>query len=223
MTAMLRPVCAVGGCGPTRSSSKARSTIDTSTCLIVTGSVFTASTHAASHGAGQIQPGELREVVRGVQPLAGAGVVTARDELVPLRDQVAQRAPAVAERDTAVHAARRLLADDLVLGAQVDRLPVAHALAGRPLRGVDAVELQEALGVVNQRCGPLLTAVVRTGRAAVSRPARGVGGSRPPESRRAVSRRSRTADRSGPEDLAEPRSGARVAQAALRRGRTRDR
>ena len=45
-----------GGCGSTMPSAKARSTIETSTCLIVTGSVLRASTQAASHGAGQIHP-----------------------------------------------------------------------------------------------------------------------------------------------------------------------
>jgi hypothetical protein len=53
-------------------------------------------------------PGELREVVGGVQPFDGLAPVVAIDEVVPVRDEVAERATVVAERDAAVHAARRL-------------------------------------------------------------------------------------------------------------------
>src|SRR4029079_19165157 len=56
--------------------------------------------------------GELREVVRLVQPLDGVGPVIPPDEVVPLWDQVAQRATLVTERDAAVHAAAGLLGDD---------------------------------------------------------------------------------------------------------------
>ena len=45
-----------GGCGSTQPSSQARSTISTSTCLMVTGSLLMPSTHAASHGAGHRRP-----------------------------------------------------------------------------------------------------------------------------------------------------------------------
>ena len=56
ITATDAPVSSSGGWATTTPASKARSTIEISICLIVTGSVFRASTHAASHGAGQIQP-----------------------------------------------------------------------------------------------------------------------------------------------------------------------
>jgi len=49
--------------------------------------------------------GELGEVVRGVQPLDGITPVVAVDEVVPVGDEVAERAAVVAERDAAVHAA----------------------------------------------------------------------------------------------------------------------
>ena len=49
-------------------------------------------------------PGELGEVVRGVEALDGIVPVVAVDEVVPVRDQVAERAAVVAERDAAVHA-----------------------------------------------------------------------------------------------------------------------
>ena len=53
-----RPVAVrIGGmCGVTHPSSQARSMIDTSTCLIVTGSWLMPRTHAASHGAGHSRP-----------------------------------------------------------------------------------------------------------------------------------------------------------------------
>ena len=79
-----------------------------STCLIVTGSLLMPRTHAASHGAGQSCPGELREVVRGVQPVDRLAPLVAVDQVVPVRDEVPERAALVAERDAAVHAARRL-------------------------------------------------------------------------------------------------------------------
>ena len=51
-------------------------------------------------------PGELGEVVGGVQAFDGGLPVVAVDEVVPVRDEVAERAAVVAERDAAVHAAR---------------------------------------------------------------------------------------------------------------------
>src|SRR6185436_7314433 len=80
--------------------------------------------------------GELREVVGRVQPLDRAGPVVAPDQVVPLRDQVAQRAAVVAERDAAVHAATGLLGDDrqqrLAGPTGVDLFPVMDALADWP-------------------------------------------------------------------------------------------
>src|SRR5437763_3531300 len=55
-TAAVRPVRNVGGSGRTQPSSKARSMIACSICLIVTASSLMSRTHAASHGAGQIRP-----------------------------------------------------------------------------------------------------------------------------------------------------------------------
>jgi hypothetical protein len=56
--------------------------------------------------------GELREIVGGVQAVAGRIPAAPPDEVVPLRDEVAERTPRgsrVAERDSAVHAAAGLL------------------------------------------------------------------------------------------------------------------
>ena len=55
-TAAVLPVRNAGGSGLIQPSSNARSTIDCSICLIVTASSLMSSTHADSHGAGQMRP-----------------------------------------------------------------------------------------------------------------------------------------------------------------------
>jgi hypothetical protein len=103
-------------------------------------------------------PGELREVVRRVQPLDGIVPVVAPGEVVPLGDEVGHRARVVAERDAAVHAAGRLLAHLggreqrvlAVLPRRVDVLPVTDAdLDGTPRRQLP-LELQESGGVSHE-------------------------------------------------------------------------
>ena len=89
--------------------------------------------HARGLTRSRAEPaGELREVVRRVQSLDRALPVVAPDQVVPLRDQVAERAALVAERDAAVHTASGLLGDDRqvhpthVVG--VDLVPVLNTL-----------------------------------------------------------------------------------------------
>ena len=53
---MRLPVSSVGLTGTMSSCSQPWSTIETSTCLIATGSSLMPSTHAASQGAGQSRP-----------------------------------------------------------------------------------------------------------------------------------------------------------------------
>ena len=55
-TATVFPVRRSGGSGTIQPSWNARSAIAISICSIVTGSSLIASTHADSHGAGQIRP-----------------------------------------------------------------------------------------------------------------------------------------------------------------------
>ena len=102
--------------------------------------------------------GELREVVGRVQPLDRAVPVVAPDQVVPLRDDVAQRAALVAERDAAVHAATGLGGDDRQQRAAgptgVDLVPVVHALLDRAALGELAAVLQEALGVSHEQGPP---------------------------------------------------------------------
>ncbi len=68
-------------------------------------------------------PGELRKVIRGVQPIERALPLTAKDQVVPVRNDVPQRAARVAERHSAVHAPRALLAQ-FGLGQNLQELVV---------------------------------------------------------------------------------------------------
>jgi hypothetical protein len=79
--------------------------------------------------------GELREVVGGVQALRGGRPGAGADQVVPVRDAVAQRAALVAERDAAVHAPGGLVADELLAGRRVHLPPVADAHRHRPPLG----------------------------------------------------------------------------------------
>ena len=90
-----RPSCrcaSSGGSATTQPSSKPLSMIAHSMLLIVTGGSLMPSTHEPSHGAGQTRPvnsGKLLVLCSRVQRLAPQAAV---DQVVPLRDQVVDRA-----------------------------------------------------------------------------------------------------------------------------------
>jgi hypothetical protein len=89
---------------------------------------------------GADQPGELGEVVRGVQLHERVAPAVPVDEVVPVRDQVAEWAALVAERHAAVHAARALVAQGAVV-RQLEVLPVVvHALLRIALIEADPLE-----------------------------------------------------------------------------------
>ena len=91
--------------------------------------------HACGLARRRAQPtGELGEVVGGVQPLARRVPVVAVHEVVPLGDEVPERAARVAERDPAVHAARALRAHLVGREVLVDLFPVEHAHRDRAPR-----------------------------------------------------------------------------------------
>ncbi|MNQ59209.1 hypothetical protein D3C85_734410 [compost metagenome] len=75
---------------------------------------------------------ELREVVGGVQHVQRAAPVLLVHQVIPVRDDVVDRAAVVAERDAAVHAARRLLLGLVVGQVQHEFAPVLQPL----LRGL---------------------------------------------------------------------------------------
>ncbi len=93
-------------------------------------------------------PGELGEVVRGVQALDRRAALAAPHQVVPLGDQVAERAALVAERDAAVHAAAGLAAQLGGVALLVDLFPVHDAHRHGPtLRQLALGDLQKALRV----------------------------------------------------------------------------
>ncbi len=99
-------------------------------------------------GRGAQPPGELREVVGRVQPLDGAAPVLPVGQVVPLGDEVPERAAVVAERDAAVHAAPGLLGDDGQEAAfDVDLVPVPDPDIDGSALGELLGRRQEALGV----------------------------------------------------------------------------
>ena len=92
--------------------------------------------------------GELGKIVRGVKALDGLTAFVAPGEVVPLRDQVAERAAVVAERDAAVHAPTGLAAQLLRILRLVDLFPVHDAHRDGPALGQFALlRLQEPFGV----------------------------------------------------------------------------
>src|SRR5438876_696446 len=95
-------------------------------------------------GRGTDAARELREVVGRVQHLERRPPLIAVDEVVPVRDQIVDRAALVAERDTAIHAARRLLAV-LGIGQRLDELlPAAAAGFRLVVTPVLALDLEKA-------------------------------------------------------------------------------
>ena len=76
--------------------------------------------------------GELREVVRLEQHVQGVLPPVLVNQVVPLGDDVAQRAAVVAEGDATVHAARALRAELVIREGVVDLVPVEDAQLDRP-------------------------------------------------------------------------------------------
>ncbi len=76
-------------------------------------------------------PGELGKIVRRVQPVDGRLPPIAVHEIVPVGNQVAQRAALMAERNAAVHAARALLLELSLRVRKIDLSPVLEPLGHR--------------------------------------------------------------------------------------------
>ena len=99
--------------------------------------------------------GELREVVRRVQLDDRLAPAVAVDEVVPVRDQVPERAAVVAERHAALHAARALLAQALDRAAS-RRTPGSRAVrcCRVALGRLDPGDLEEASDLAHQEFPP---------------------------------------------------------------------
>ncbi len=104
-------------------------------------------------GRGADSAGELGEIVGLAQPDPGFFPLPAIDEVVPLGNQVVDRASRghsaeqlsrVAEGDAAVHAARSLLAQRLLGMGEVHLVPVLDAQEQRPIVHRRAIEFHEA-------------------------------------------------------------------------------
>src|SRR5207249_11333521 len=95
-------------------------------------------------GRGTDATGELREVVGRVQPVDGLAPAAPIDEVVPVGDDVPERAALVAEGNAAVHAARALPLEHLVGRPLLELAPVLEALRDRLLVDLLALELEEA-------------------------------------------------------------------------------
>ena len=100
--------------------------------------------HARGLARGRADPPrELREVVGHVELIGRLAPLVPVDEVVPVRDQVPQRAALMAERDPAVHAAGALAAE-LLLALQPEvLLVVADPPARVSLVEADPVDLEK--------------------------------------------------------------------------------
>ncbi len=134
-----------GSCGTIQPSSKARSAIACSTTLILTGSALIAKNACLLAWCRTHASGELREVVRCMQPVAGRTPVVAPHGVIPVGDEIAQWAATVTERDTAIHAASRLATSEIGIGRLVHLVKVADAYVhGRRRCAVSRGVVEEA-------------------------------------------------------------------------------
>src|SRR3972149_5093904 len=101
--------------------------------------------HAGASARRRTKPsGKFGEVIGGMQAHDGVAPAVAVDQVVPIRDQVAERAALVAERDAAIHAARGLLLELGLGGVLVDLVPVAQALLERAIMRLLILNFDEA-------------------------------------------------------------------------------
>ena len=101
--------------------------------------------HARSFAWRRAEPArQLRKVVGRVQAIDRFAPLIARSEIVPVRNQIAERAALMAERNPAVHAPGALLADLLQRIEQVDLLPIPQPFVDRPGLRLRPLELDKA-------------------------------------------------------------------------------
>ena len=106
-------------------------------------------------GRGADPAGEFGEVVGLVEHVEGFAPAVFVNQIVPLGDDVAQRAAVVAERNAAVHAASALVAQLLGRHVEINLVPVQHAQLHRPTLGHLAGDLFEAGGLSHSQSGYL--------------------------------------------------------------------
>ncbi len=122
--------------------------------------------HACCLARRRAQPaGELGEVVGGMQAIDRVSPVLAIDQVVPVRDQVAERAAVVAERDTAIHATSGLDLHLVEREVVVDLLPITESNRHLATRG----HLRVATSGI-QSCHPRAASMIRSKVCCSSRP-----------------------------------------------------
>src|SRR5439155_8117301 len=89
-------------------------------------------------------PGELGEVVGRVQHLYRALPVLPVNEIVPVRNDVVDRAAALAEGDAAIHAACALHAGGVIRQAQIELAVMLLARVGRFVRLLEPLVLEKS-------------------------------------------------------------------------------
>ena len=109
---------------------------------------------------------EFREVVGRVETVEGLTPPAQTDQIVPLRDDVPQRATVVAEGDPAIHAPGRLLAQIRQVLLFVHLVPVQQPKRNRPVGFVVAGILLKSMWVSHQCTASIIASAV----AASSRP-----------------------------------------------------
>ena len=157
MTATRLPVSVSGGSGRTQPICQALSAIACSIVLIATGWFSRFSVQASSHGAGQTRPVNSGKVVRRMQVARRPFPVAGVDEIVPVGDLVVHRAAggAVAIGNAAIHAARRLLLQIVVVEGQGELAEVPHAIARELVLLLLPVVFEEACDLAHDAvCAP---------------------------------------------------------------------
>ena len=105
-------------------------------------------------GSGTDAARKLGEVIRRVQAANGGFPTVVVDEIVPVGDEIVDRAAGVAEGHAAVHAASALLALLFFGEWLVDFEPVANALVGLAARGLFPLKLKKSCDLTH--VAPLL-------------------------------------------------------------------
>ena len=96
--------------------------------------------------------GEFRKVVGRVQHFERLAPLLPVDQVVPVGNDVVDRAAGLAERDAAVHAARALLRRLVVLEREDELAVVAHALADRQRDFGNSLQLDESGDLAHYAC-----------------------------------------------------------------------
>src|SRR5690606_16576080 len=94
-------------------------------------------------GCGADSARHLRKVVGGVQRFDRLTSQASIVVIVPIRDQIAEGAPRIAKRDSAIHASRSLTLDLLLNHGEFELLVVVDPLSSGKLSWLDASVLEE--------------------------------------------------------------------------------